>query len=84
MLIGSQRTNRLVPLMAQTRCRQYLLSTYVARAAAKFSNSEIELIQTDLQKALACLHDNKFAHGNIAEDYILIEKVLNTFHVDTF
>ena len=45
-------------------------------ASLSFSKDDLEYIEADLTHALEELHERKIPHGNINEDYVMIEKTV--------
>ena len=73
---SSMKQSHILPYMEPAKCRSMLLSSYIKNGmSSSFTQQDIGNIEGDLMKAITFLEKMHSVHGNVSEDFILIEKV---------
>lgn len=75
LVLSSMRSNRVLAPSSKERYQKHQLSTLKSSPNFQLTKEEKEDIIADVGKALKHLHTVGVTHGNVNEDYVIVDEV---------
>lgn len=75
LLDGFRKRYRLILTLNSHVLQKYTLASLMAKDSFTLSDMCATDVESDIRKALKCLHENDIVHGNITTSSVIIESV---------